>query len=477
LLRELMLSRRSFRQLLFAGFILITLMLTASSVQALLTLERLARLGRDTAAQTVMLGEQSQHLAERTQAMERSARQFMVLDEAAFRERYFSAWEQAGTALALLAGAHAPAPALAAEWSVQAETAWAALKAGKRQQRSGQAALERVFARLPLINEQLAAANKREVARRNDAMLTELERQRQWLTALVAGAVVLSAILACWFGAWLSRPLRRIELAIGRLGEGRFDEVVTVDGPADLRRLGQQLDWLRQRLAELDDDQHRFLRHVSHELKTPLAALREGVALLEESVAGPLTAGQREITGILRHNSAALQTQIEDLLRYHAAVFDARHVRRGRVDLLALLHQVVDAQRLQWQARGLRVSVRGAAPHLLADVDQLAVALANILSNAVRFSPAGGSIALVLGERRGVVGIDCIDDGPGVAPADALRIFEPFYQGSRRIAGARNGNGIGLSIVREYVRAHHGTVQLIPRPQGAHFRIELPNEK
>lgn len=474
-----MLATLSFRQLLFAGFILIALVLGASSVQALLTLERLARLGRETASLTVMLGEQSQHLAERTLAMERSARQFMVLDEVAFRERYFSAWEQASAALALLAGARAPAPApgLAAEWATQAETAWSALQGGKRQRRAGQAVLEQVFARLPAINERLVAENKREVARRNDVMLTELERQRHLLTALVAGAVALSVILAGWFGAWLSRPLRRIEQAIGRLGEGRFDQAVTVEGPADMRRLGRQLDWLRQRLAELDDDQERFLRHISHELKTPLAALREGVALLDDAVAGPLTGGQREITGILRQNSAALQTQIEDLLRYNTVVFDARHVRRTSVDVLALLHQVVDQQRLQWQARGLQVSVRGSALLLLADADKLAVALANILSNAVRFSPEGGCIGIALGARRGVVEIDCVDQGPGVAPADVERIFEPFYQGSRRVAGARNGNGIGLSIVREYVRAHHGTVQLIARPQGAHFRIELPDEK
>jgi two-component system sensor histidine kinase GlrK len=471
-----MLARLSFRQLLFAGFILIALVLGASSVQALLALERLARLARETASLTVMLGEQSQYLAERTLAMERGARQFMVLDEAIFRERYFSAWKQADASLARLAGSSAPAPALAAEWEAQAEAAWSALQ-GRRARRAGQAVLEQVFARLPVINGQLAAENKRAVARRNDAMLTGLERQRHVLTALVAGAVALSVILAGWFGAWLSRPLRRIELAIGRLGEGRFDQVVTVDGPADMRRLGRQLDWLRQRLAELDDDQERFLRHISHELKTPLAALREGVALLEDGVAGPLTGGQREITGILRQNSAALQTQIEDLLRYNTAVFDARHVRRNSVDVLALLHQIVDQQRLQWQARGLRVSVRGNAPPLLADADKLAVALANILSNAVRFSPEGSCISLALAARRGAIEIDCVDQGPGVAPTDAERIFEPFYQGSRHLAGARKGNGIGLSIVREYVRAHHGTVQLIPRPQGAHFRIELPDEK
>jgi two-component system sensor histidine kinase GlrK len=470
-----MLAWLSFRQLLFGGFILITLVLTASSVQALLTLERLARLGRETAAQTVMLGEQSQHLAERTLAMERSARQFMVLDEEVFRERYFSAWQQAGAALALLASG--PASALAGEWTAQAETAWSTLQADERDRRRARAALEQVFARLPAINARLAASNKREMARRSDAMFTELERQRQWLTALVAGAVALSAILAIWFGAWLSRSLRRIESAIGRLGANSFDQAVVVGGPADMRRLGRQLDWLRQRLAALSDDQQRFVRHISHELKTPLAALREGVALLDDQVVGPLTGGQREITAILRQNSAALQTQIEDLLRYNTAVYDAQQLRRTSVNLLALLHQVVDQQRLQWQARGLQVNVRGSALPVLADPARLAVALANVLSNAVRFSPEGGAIDLALDAVRGRVRVDCVDHGPGVAPADAGRIFEPFYQGSRRVAGARNGNGIGLSIVREYVGAHHGTVRLISSAQGAHFRIELPDEK
>ena len=70
--------------------------------------------------------------------------------------------------------------------------------------------------------------------------------------------------------------------------------------------------------------------------------------------------------------------------------------------------------------------------------------------------------------------IDCIDEGAGVAPEDAARIFEPFYQGVRQAAGARNGNGIGLSIVREYIAAHDGSVTLLPRQAGAHFRIELP---
>lgn len=502
-------SKLSFRQLLFAAFILIALVLTATSVQALLTLERLARLGRDTAAQAVMLTEQAQRLSERTLTMERSARQFLVLDDPVIRDRYFAAWQEANAALEMLHGAMPQLPATVAdEWHAASEAAWNALNLpapmlpaerlerparlalrGKParsvqplqamqavQAASGQrqAVVHKTFARLPALNDILARESKREIARRNDAMLTELERQRSLLTALVVAAVVLAAVLATGFGFWLSQPLRRIEVAIERLGQNRYEQVVTVGGPADTRRLGQQLNWLRQRLSDLDAVKDRFVRHISHELKTPLAALREGVALLEDEVAGPLTQGQREITGILRQNTASLQNQIEELLRYNTAAFDAQQLQRAQVDVVQLLQRVIDEQRLQWQARALRVEVRGGPASGLIDADKLAVALANVLSNAVRFSPVGGIIEFIVASTERGVSIDCIDQGPGVAPQDVDRIFEPFYQGSRQAAGARNGNGIGLSIVREYVAAHRGSIALLPRPSGAHFRIDLP---
>jgi two-component system sensor histidine kinase GlrK len=297
------------------------------------------------------------------------------------------------------------------------------------------------------------------------------------LTASVATALVLAAMLAIGFGFWLSRPLQRIETAIERLGEQRYDQVVTVGGPADTRRLGLQLNWLHRRLADLDQSKERFLLHISHQMRTPLAALREGVSLLEDEVAGPLNGGQREIGHILRQNTVALQAQIEDLLRYNAAAFNAQHLQRTNVDLVALLQRVVDEQHLQWRARNLDVRVSGPCVSALVDAGKLALALANMLSNAVRFSPMGGNIALVVGSGPAGHSIDCIDQGRGVAPEDAGRIFEPFYQGRRQPAGAGKGNGVGLSIAREYVVAHHGSVKLLASDIGAHFRIELPNDQ
>ncbi|HSW03665.1 sensor histidine kinase [Aquabacterium sp.] len=467
----------SFRQWLLAAFLLITALLGGAAIQVLLTLEQTARRSRDTAGEAVGLTENAQRLAERTVAMERSARQFLVLDDASLRERYHATWLDARATLQSLADALAHTPDQPfADWQAQADAAWTLLQAPPRQRQAALQRLTPLFTRLHRLNETLAQLCRNAVEQRNDALLSDLEHQRRLISALVISAIVLAALLAFGFGHWLSRPMATIEAAIGRLGANQFDQPVDVHGPADLRRLGRQLDWLRQRLAALESDKTRFVRHISHELKTPLASIREGVALLQDGVAGTLTPDQAEITRILRDNTASLQAQIEDLLRYHALASEAQQLQRQPVDIAALLQRVCAAQRLHWQAKDLQVLVNGQCDSTQADADKLAMALANLLSNAVRFSPVGGSVSFVVLQQAGRIFIDCIDQGPGVAAEDGERIFAPFYQGRHQAPGPRHGSGIGLSIVHEVVQAHGGAVRLLPSERGAHFRIELPHE-
>lgn len=471
-----MLSKLSFRQLLLGVFLLIAVLLSAASLHALWTLDRLAAHSRDSGRHALALTENTQQLAERSVAMTRSARQFLVLNDPAFRIRYADAWREARMALDVVAVGlpHAP-PAVFERWRQAGDQAWDILQMPARPRSAArQQALEKLLAPLPSISAQLSEEVEQEVERRNTELLTELDHRRGVLKAQVMASIVLAALLAGGFGLWLSRPLAQIEAAIDRLGENRYDDTIEVRGPADLQRVGQQLNWLRQRLSNLEADKARFLRHISHELKTPLAALREGVALLEDGVAGALTPNQREIAGILNQNTAALQSQIEALLRYNAATFDAHHLRREAADVGILLAQAIDSQRLQWQAARLVVRVEGRARPIAVDADKLAVAIGNLLSNALRFSPPGGEIVFRVGEQDDRLLLDCVDPGPGVAPEDMAHIFEPFYQGQRQPPGARRGNGIGLSIVHEYVAAHGGELRLLPSAQGAHFRIELP---
>lgn len=201
------------------------------------------------------------------------------------------------------------------------------------------------------------------------------------------------------------------------------------------------------------------------------------MSLLEEGVTGTLSDDQKEVARILRQNTVLLQSQIEDLLRFNAAAFEARKLVRQRVELIGLIQDLVSRQRLQWQARQLAVKVDGSPLWAEVDPDKLGTALGNLLSNAIRFSPPGATIRLQVSRVPGRACIDIVDQGPGVAAADRARVFEPFYRGERQPSDAVRGTGIGLSIVHEYITAHGGVVELLDDAPGAHFHIELPHAR
>jgi two-component system, NtrC family, sensor histidine kinase GlrK len=468
------LHRMSFRQLLLAAFLSIAGLLAAVSLRGLFALEDLIAQSRAASAQAVALNEATQLLAERGVAMERAARQFMVLDDPQLRASFD---EARGDATAVLDRRLAPElpPPVIARWREQLARIAGELDDTARSPLDGDSALTPMFRELEAAAVDMATRVRLLSESRNEQMQEAFEAGRARLGQQVLAAIAVAALAALGFGWWLSRPLVRLEEAVVGLGENRLDQPVQIAGPSDLRSLGQRLEWLRLRLQELDEDKARFLRHVSHELKTPLAALREGVALLQDEVAGTLSDDQREVAAILAQNTHALQAQIEDLLRFNAVAFEARRLVRRRTDLLALLQASVDLQRLQWQARQLRVTVEGEAVQAEVDADKLGTVVGNLLSNAIRFSPAGADIRLLLNQGPGWVTLDVVDQGSGVAAGDRERLFEPFYRGQNQPEGALRGSGIGLSIVREYVQAHGGRVQFLHDGPGAHFRIELPH--
>lgn len=468
-----LLHRLSFRQLLVVAFLLIAALVAAVSLRGLVGLERLVAESRHGAEEAAALAGQLQRIGEQAATMERAARQFLVLDDAALRERFDTAADELKRTLAAL-GAALPAPSRAA-WNAQLAGIAALLEGPRSTALAREQTLALAFRELDGLRSQLDERIQQVTDARSRALLDGLEQGRDRLVRQVLAAVLGAVLLALAFGVWLARPLARLEAAMVGLGANRLDLPIDIRGPADVQRLSRRLDWLRQRLAEIDADKSRFLRHLSHELKTPLAALREGVAVLEEGVAGELSEAQREVAAILRHNTAVVQRQIEDLLDFNAAAFEARRLVRRKVELGALLDRVVSEQRLQWQARRLPVQREGGPVWAEVDADKLATALGNLLSNAIRFSPVGAPIHLALALQGDRALIDVVDAGPGIDPADHDRVFEPFYRGRRQPHDAPRGSGIGLSIVQEVVTAHAGTIALRPSTRGTHFRIELPH--
>src|SRR4029077_19389347 len=145
---------------------------------------------------------------------------------------------------------------------------------------------------------------------------TATQGREKWIYVGLA-TVGIAIALAIVFATLIARPIRQLDLAIRQMGSADFTHAIKVTGPQDLRYVGQRLEWLRSRLSDLEQQQARFLRHVSHELKTPLTAVREGAELLRDDVGGELTPEQREIVRIVRQNTLSLQKLIEDLLTYH----------------------------------------------------------------------------------------------------------------------------------------------------------------
>jgi two-component system sensor histidine kinase GlrK len=466
---------RSFSKLLFVGFALIALPLMFALINNAISIDQLGNQSQKAVYQAVQATQSSRKLAELIPAMERVAHQMIILGDRALLETYrvhrkqllttaseFSTLpfdtEQRGALREIVSGEEAIYELLSSP-SARPEELQKAVQAFVGLAERGQ------------------AINRRS----NELIDREVENMRA--TARHAQTITLWQLLALFpvviflvvgFTILITRPIRQIDESIRRLGQADFSVPVRVGGPDDLQQLGERLDWMRERLADLEQQKNRFLRHMSHELKTPLTALREGAELLSEEVVGKLTAEQREIAEILRHNSIELQKLIEDLLSYGASQAQKPGVAVGRVELQLVANRVIEDQKLALRAKHLNFDVNVQDLTLNADSEKLRVMLDNLVSNAIKFSPAGGTITVSARRVGDEVELEVVDEGPGIAAEERGLVFEPFYRGRNAADALVKGTGIGLSVVREYVQMHGGTAEVVDASPGAHIRVRLP---
>jgi two-component system sensor histidine kinase GlrK len=326
---------------------------------------------------------------------------------------------------------------------------------------------------------ELASHVSNRVSAQIDLELTSLqlaaERAQQKLLFQTLLLVPMTLAVVGVFTYLFGRPIRAIDRAIGELGRGTFSRPIAINGPADLERLAAQLEWLRGRLLELAQEKNRFLRHMSHELKTPLANIREGTELLMDGAVGELQSAQREVTAILRENGMKLQRLIENLLSFSAWQAKSVGLEVTEFKLRPLVKSVLENQQLTLVAQRVRLDVQVEDLTPRADRGKVRLILDNLLSNAVKFTPRGGTISIhARGEREQFI-LDVIDSGTGIPAEERKRIFEAFYQGKTPQGGHVKGTGIGLSVVTEFVNAHGGGIEILEaKTGGAHFRVRLP---
>ena len=310
----------------------------------------------------------------------------------------------------------------------------------------------------------------REVAR----LRADAESVQRQLVLLVLFSTALALAIALMLTRHVVRPIAELDAAIRQLGGADFSQPIAVRGPDDLRTLGERLDWLRRRLAELEAEKNRFLRHLSHELKTPLTALREGAELLHDGIGGPLSDSQFKVVGIMKDNSIKLQRLIEELLDYQRALHAAASLEMKTISLDIVVHQAAQSHELAAQAKGLRVAIDAESAMLEGDPDKLRSVFDNLIGNAVKFTPAGGSVSVLARSSGDQALVDVIDSGPGVPPEERDSIFDSFFRGRARASARVEGSGLGLAIAREFVEAHGGRISVLGEARGGHFRVALP---
>jgi two-component system sensor histidine kinase GlrK len=303
---------------------------------------------------------------------------------------------------------------------------------------------------------------------------TDAEGVQRQLVLLVIFSTAVALGLALLLTRYIARPIAELDAAIRQLGGADFAQPIAVRGPDDLKTLGERLDWLRRRLAEVEAEKNRFLRHLSHELKTPLTAVREGAELLNDGIGGPLSDAQRRVVEIMRDNSIKLQRLIEDLLDYQRALHAAAALEVKSVDLEALLTDCVKPHELAAQAKGLRLVIDSQSGTVQADREKLRSVVDNLVGNAVKFTPPGGNVSVLARSSGSEALIDVIDTGPGVPAEERESIFDSFFRGRAKASSRVEGSGLGLAIAREFVEAHGGRISVVGGGSGAHFRVALP---
>jgi signal transduction histidine kinase len=298
-----------------------------------------------------------------------------------------------------------------------------------------------------------------------------------WPLELRTGlAAVIALALVQFLARGMTSPLREMAAAASAMARGDYARRVTASSRDEVGELARAFNAMAAELADVDRMRRELVANVSHELRTPIGALQ---ALLENLVDGVEPPDPAALRTALRQTER-LGRLVEQLLDLSRLESGALALRPAPFQVRPLLEEATRECELgeAFIARPvwLRVSVQPGDLRAVGDAERLHQVIANLLDNAVRHSPADGRVWLSAhGATAGVTTIEVADEGPGIPPADAERVFERFHRVDAARSAREGGTGLGLAIARWIVDAHGGSIAVRPRePQGCRVVVELP---
>lgn len=307
------------------------------------------------------------------------------------------------------------------------------------------------------------------------SFIQQLYQLRYLLTGILFVALIMGAGLGVALAINVSAPVERVTKAVYSLANGERSEVLPEMGADETRRLSRAVNVLFERLHSLESARKRLLANLVHEIGRPLGALRMGIEALSRGANRDPKFYQELLEG-MDLETARLQRLLEDLSHLHDQALGVLELDRENLDLHVWLsealkpwQQAAVKKRLHWELK-----FPNSLPQLQADPLRLDQVIGNLVSNAIKFTPGGGTVRVEAGSKDDWIWVRVSDTGPGIPRELQAKMFEPFVRGGQ---GKRfpQGMGLGLSIARELVEAHGGRLELeSDAGLGSKFTVWLP---
>ena len=283
-----------------------------------------------------------------------------------------------------------------------------------------------------------------------------------------------AALAATGFLAFrMTRALRRLSRATRDLADGSFTEPLPTNRKDEIGDLARAFNRMAVRLKEVDTLKEEFFSHISHDLRNPLTGMRGAAELLVQGRTGPLQERQMKMVRVISESAERMLAMVNQILEFTRLRAHLMPLERRPVDLAKVVARALDEVHPQAEDAGIAVTTTtsGGDFSILGDEAALMRVVVNLVGNAVKFTPRGGSVLAQVRDWGAEVELRVTDTGVGIAAAEIPRIFDPYRQAHT----GRKGSGLGLAVVKGLVEAHGGRVTVESDPdKGSCFAVTLP---
>ncbi|MEA4825506.1 MAG: HAMP domain-containing sensor histidine kinase, partial [Clostridium sp.] len=284
--------------------------------------------------------------------------------------------------------------------------------------------------------------------------------------------IILSSIVSIFVAGKIMKPIKEITLGAEKMASGNFNEKIEKTSDDELGKLADTLNYMSEEILKNENLKNEFIASVSHELRTPLTSIKGWAIAL--NLCGPEDKEEfKDGLNIIEEESDRLSLLVDELLDFSKLISGKIVVKKDCIDLKDLLNHTEKqlSPRAERDNIKLLVIYKDSIPNISADKNRLKQLFMNILDNSFKFTPSGGSITINVSLKENNILISIKDTGCGISKEDLPKVTEKFYKGKN----SKSKNGIGLSICKEIVSLHNGTLEILSEEdKGTEVLVTLP---